>query len=215
MIHATKQESSTNDVYILLTDTGTRFTKLIKTFTSAPYNHASIALDVELNELVSFGRKRPTEPWSAGFIEENVYEGTFRHFPNTRCALLRLQMNQWQRAAIVQSIQSFREKKDIYRYNLIGLFGVLLNIELAPKHSYFCSQFVAEVLSSSGANLWSRPSALVTPNDFLKHAAFEVVYEGLLYDYPLLDQGKLNPLEVGQHPAVVPAPAYQVKKQAV
>ena len=45
-------------VYILLTDTGTLFTKSIKTYTKAPYNHASISFDVGLEELYSFGRKK-------------------------------------------------------------------------------------------------------------------------------------------------------------
>lgn len=179
-------------IYVLLTDTGTTFSKLIKAFTAAPYNHASIALDVELKELYSFGRKRPDNPWDAGFIEEDVYEGIYRFFPETRCVLLRLHVTKRRRAAIIQSIAGFRKQKDKYRYNLIGLLGVLLHHELAPRNYYFCSQFVAEVLRNSGYPLWSRPSALVTPNHFLKHPAFELVYEGYLFDYPLLDQNKVK-----------------------
>ncbi|MED4476449.1 hypothetical protein [Oceanobacillus caeni] len=38
-------------VYILLTDTGTFFTKLIKLYTKKPYNHASISFDSELSEV--------------------------------------------------------------------------------------------------------------------------------------------------------------------
>ena len=36
-------------IYILLTDTGTLFTRLIKIFTKKPYNHASISFDAELS----------------------------------------------------------------------------------------------------------------------------------------------------------------------
>src|SRR5690554_467422 len=68
-------------IYILLTDTGTLFARLIKRFTDAPYNHASIAFDAELKELFSFGRKNPTNPWDVGFVEENVSEGTYQLFP--------------------------------------------------------------------------------------------------------------------------------------
>ncbi|MDU5946686.1 MAG: hypothetical protein E6Z15_06375, partial [Paenibacillus macerans] len=41
-------------VYILLTNTGTLFTRVIKGYTGAPYNHASISFDRELSELYSF-----------------------------------------------------------------------------------------------------------------------------------------------------------------
>ncbi|HZG75546.1 MAG TPA: hypothetical protein VEZ72_06775 [Paenibacillus sp.] len=182
------RHASEKEVYVLLTDTGTRFTRVIKAFTNAPYNHASIALDPELKELYSFGRKRPTNPWRAGFIREDVREGTFRHFPNTRCALLRLRVSKRQRSAILAAIDEFRSRSERLRYNLIGLVGVPLRIDIAPKDAYFCSQFVAELLRGAGRPLWNRPSALVTPHDFLRHPAFELVYEGELYDYPGLTE---------------------------
>jgi len=196
-----------NEIYVLLTNTGTKFTRLIQAFTDAPYNHASLAFDPELKELYSFGRKRPTNPWFAGFIKENVYEGTYSRFPDTRCALLRLKVSARQRAAILQTVRRFQEQKDQYRYNLIGLLGVVFQVEMAPRNSYFCSQFVAEVLRNTGNPLWSRPSALVTPHDFLLHPAFERVYDGLLYDYPLLDRSRVSGIKG------IEASAYRVKEQ--
>ena len=181
-----------NSIYVLLTDTGTLFTSLIKRFTSAPYNHASFALDLELKELFSFGRKHPNNPWAGGFVEEDVYEGTFSHFPNTRCALLRLQVSRQQHADAIRIVRSFQNEQEAYRYNLIGLFGVLMNLDIGTKNAYFCSQFVAETLCNMGLPLWERPSTLVTPNDFLCHPAFEIMYEGPLYDYSHLDQEKLG-----------------------
>lgn len=49
-------------VFILLTNTGTLFTKVIQGYTRAPYNHASISFNRELSELYSFGRKNPNNP---------------------------------------------------------------------------------------------------------------------------------------------------------
>lgn len=185
------QQDVTNYIYVLLSDTGTCFTRLIKGFTGAPFNHASIVLDTDLQDIYSFGRKYAKNPLFAGFVKEDVYEGTFRHFPNTRCALLRISVTAEQRAAILQVIKAFDKKKHIYRYNLIGLLGVLFNVDLKPVDSFFCSQFVAEVLRFSDVQLWERTSALVTPNDFLLHEKFEVIYEGLLYEYPKLNRNRL------------------------
>lgn len=182
---------SESHIYVLLTETGTLFGRLIKQFTYAPYNHASLALDIELNDLYSFGRKQATNPWDAGFVREDVYEGTYRHFPNTRCVLLRLRVSRQQRARIIRFIQSFQRDRNHYRYNLVGLLGVVMKYGIEPKNAYFCSQFVAETLRSTGMALWNQPSSLVTPNDFYLHLGFEVVYEGFLYDYPLLNRKKL------------------------
>jgi hypothetical protein len=178
-------------IYVLLTETGTLFSQLIKQFTDAPYNHASLALDLELNDLFSFGRKHAKNPWVAGFIQEDIYEGTFRHFPGTRCVLLQVRVTQQQRAQMMRIIQSFSQEKNSYRYNLVGLLGVMMNVAIEPKNAYFCSQFVAQTLKNSGIPLWKQPPALVTPNDFLHHPAFDIIYEGYLYDYPLLDQKRL------------------------
>jgi hypothetical protein len=185
------EQNFSNNIYVLLSDTGTCFTRLIQGFTGAPFNHASLVLDENLQEVYSFGRKYAKNPLFAGFVKEDVYEGTFRHFPNTRCVLLRIPVSGEQRAAISQVIQQFNEKKHTYRYNLIGLLGVLLDVDFKLADSFFCSQFVAEVLRISGMKLWERPSALVTPNDFLVHEKFEVVYEGLLFDYPKLNRKRL------------------------
>lgn len=183
---------SDNQIYVLLTDTGTLFTSIIKHVTAAPYNHASLALDPELNRTYSFGRKQPDKPWFAGFVQEDVYEGTYRHYPDTRCMLLSLRVSpeQWEEATRV--ILTFEQNKQNYRYNLAGLFGVMMNVELNRKNAYFCSQFVAETLLRSGLALWDRPSSLITPEDFRRHPSFETIYEGRLYDYPLLDAKKID-----------------------
>ena len=185
-------------VYVLLTDTGTLFTKIIKRFTNAPYNHVSIVLDEGLNEIYSFGRKYPKNPLIAGFIREDVYNGTYRYFYDTRCQLLKIDVSSKEYSCIRNIIQSFNNNKDIYSYSLLGLVGVAIRYPINQRNKYFCSQFVSEVLEKSGLNLWNLPSALVTPNDFLLHPRFELVYEGRLYDYPLLDEGFLSNFSMNQ-----------------
>lgn len=178
-----KKEKS---VYVLLTDTGTLFTKVIKCFTNAPYNHVSIAFDENLFEIFSFGRKYPRNPLIAGFIKEDVYEGTYRYFYNTRCLLLKIDVSYMEYVRLKQTVQQFYQNRHIYSYNLLGLIGVVVHYPIMQKNKYFCSQFVAEVFERSGVELWHLPPALVTPNHFLSHPRFEIVYEGRLYDYPLL-----------------------------
>ena len=70
--------NETRRIYVMLTDTGTLFTNMIKMVTKAPMNHASIALDPELREVYSFGRKDPANPWAGGFIKEDVNGPLFK-----------------------------------------------------------------------------------------------------------------------------------------
>lgn len=179
-------------VYILLTDTGSLLTKIIKWYTNAPYNHVSIAFDEKLDEIYSFGRKHPRNPLNAGFVREDVYFGTYRYFDDTSCLLLMMDVSSSEYIRIRNVIQNFNLNKDKYSYNLLGLIGVAMDYPIHQENKYFCSQFVAEVFEKSGLNLWRLPPALISPDDFLKHPRFEVVYEGSLYKYPLLDHGLLT-----------------------
>ncbi|WP_062353868.1 hypothetical protein [Bacillus kwashiorkori] len=179
-------ENKEKVIYILLTDTGTLLNRIIKWFTDAPYNHVSLAFDDKLEEVYSFGRKQPRNPLIAGFVKEDVYTGTYRYFQNTRCLLLKINVTEDEFYNIREIIRYFDSNKDRYSYNLIGLLGVLFHHPVGRKNAYFCSQFVAEVFQRSGLDLWNLPPGLVTPNDFFMHHSFEIIYEGKLYEYPLL-----------------------------
>jgi hypothetical protein len=71
-------------------------------------------------------------------------------------------------------------------YNLLGLLGVTIGEPIEFSNSYFCSQFVAEILKRSGIRLWDKLPALVTPDDFRQHKQLNLIYEGKLFDYPAL-----------------------------
>lgn len=199
-------------IYVMLSDTGTLFTRAIKWFTNAPYNHASLVFDENLDEIYSFGRKKPKNPLFAGFVREDVYQGTYCHFQNTRCLILKIHVSEQEYYNIRGLVQYFDKNKELYSYNLVGLFGVLFNHPIGRKNSYFCSQFVADVFQKSGIALWNLPSALVTPNDFIKHPSFEMIYEGKLYDYPLLND-ELLPLGMSKSRlAMLYSPVTALKK---
>ena len=59
-------------LYIVLTYTGTVISKMIKGYTKDEFCHSSIALDLELNEMYSFGRKYTFTPIFAGFVHEHI-----------------------------------------------------------------------------------------------------------------------------------------------
>lgn len=170
-------------IYIVLTDSGTMLSRTIKHYTQAPYNHVSISFDEELTDMYSFGRKKPLNPLVAGFVKEDVCDGTYSYFPETTCAIYRYEVSVRTASKLKRIIRTFEENKEFYTYNLLGLFGVPLKVPISNGYSYFCSQFVAEVLKRAGLGLWEKPSALVTPEDFRDLKEFELIYEGQLNRY--------------------------------
>lgn len=170
-------------VYIVLTDTGSMFTRMIKFFTRKPYNHVSISLDEDLETLYSFGRLKPRNPFFGGFVEEKIDEGTFALFKNTRALVLQVPVSQEEYERLRYLIHAFLEDKDAYRYNLIGVLGALFDKPITRKNRYFCSSFVADISNQAGFLPLSRSPHLVRPDEFTKIEHAEIVYEGLLRNY--------------------------------
>ncbi len=173
------------DIYILLSDTGSVLTRMIKKFTASPYNHVSIGFEEDLEKLYSFGRRQPHNPFLGGFVEESIYSGTFKKFKNTRCMLLKFEVENEEYEMLQERISFFIENMDRYHYNFIGLIGAAFNKRVPRKSAYFCSEFVAQILYESNVNLWDIPPHMVRPYDFGQDARLEIIYEGLLRDYAL------------------------------
>jgi hypothetical protein len=168
-------------LYVLLTDTGTVLTKIIKLYTKKPHNHASIVIDEHFNKVYSFGRRNPRNPFFAGFVEENIRGGIFR---NADCAIYCITITEKQFQTLIGKINEMEEHKEDYRYNLIGLIAVMLNMEFDRKNAFFCSHFVATILKESGIDIKNqKPLSLVTPDDIKESASLELIYEGKLSSY--------------------------------
>lgn len=170
------------EIYILLTDTGSVLTRLIKTYTHRPYNHVSLSFDPDLDTLYSFGRKNPNNPFFAGFVEESIYRGTFKKFKNTKCMVLKYAVSEFHYEQLQDNIHYFVENKQKYTYNFLGLLGAAVNMKVSRKNAYFCSEFVADVLYRSDLNIWDVPPHRVRPYDFGEDDRFDIIYEGLLRD---------------------------------
>lgn len=168
-------------IYVLLTDTGTFFTKMIKLYTKKPHNHASLVIDEHFNMVYSFGRRNPRNPFIAGFVKENIRGSLFR---NADCAIYCVTITEKQFQKIIGKIREMEANKDDYRYNLLGLIAVVLNMEFDRKNAYFCSHFVATILEESGIQInKQKPLSLVTPHDIKESASLDLIYEGKLSSY--------------------------------
>ncbi|WP_102349058.1 hypothetical protein [Bacillus sp. Marseille-P3661] len=184
--------NSSEVVYILLTDTGTLFTKSIKKYTKAPYNHASISFDKDLNELYSFGRKNPNNPINGGFVKEDIKTGTYSKYPNTTCVIYQLDVTKREVEKMRRVLNVFKRSQSKFLYNLLGVVGVSINEPIEFSNSYFCSQFVSEILHRSGIRLWDKLPALVTPDDFRNSERLKLVYEGKLFEYPPIKEQNIG-----------------------
>ncbi len=168
-------------IYLLFLDTGTLLTKTINLFTQSSLNHVSIALDQSLTHVYSFGRKNPSNPFIGGFVRENLQTPFFR---KAKSAVYRVQISKLEYRLLEQRISMMEAQKHLYRYNTLGLLGVMINKELQRENAYFCSQFVATMLEDCGVHQYQKPAGLIRPQDIREWHELELIHQGNLCNYP-------------------------------
>lgn len=171
-------------IYIVLTQTGTKFSRFLRYATNYSFNHVSISFHKDLTEMYSFGRRNMYLPFIAGLVRENPGTGVFQKYADTTiCCIYELSVTQQQYDAIISTVGTFLQEQEKYKYNFMGLVAMKMNIPLYRKHHFVCSQFVAYVLENAGAVDFEKQSMLVVPQDFTEVENITEVYTGNLSQY--------------------------------
>ena len=171
-------------IYIMLSGTGTLFSKIIKLKLRDDCPHVSLILDNDFKKGYSFGRRKLRNPLIAGFTEE-TYEDWLNVFKNIKCEVYELNLSDEQYGDLLKNLDKFKVNKQKYRYHLIGVIGRGLGYNIKIENHYFCSQFVSEILMDSNAlDLGLEPICCVA-DMFRTCNKLKQVYRGSLDD--LLD----------------------------
>ncbi len=178
----TAEAPKTEKVYIVLSQTGTALSRVLKLITRAPYNHSSIAFSDDLRTMYSFGRARPYNPFVGKFVEESPDKGTFKRFKNTEILVLEFEVTSDACAEVGALIRQMMRERARYHYNYMGLFLAALRIHHEKADSYYCSEFVKAMAQKLGLDGVEKIPPIVKPIHFLG-LEHKVVYRGKLQDY--------------------------------
>ena len=166
------------NIYVLVTRCGTAMSSLIHFATGDTYTHVSFAYDDSLESLCSFARLHRMFPFPGGLIREEIWQGHFSKYRNVFCVLLSLAVPESVYRKIRCRVDEMLRERSRYRYFYRGAVCCRLGMRSRRPDHYFCSQFVAELLCSSGALSLSKDPSLVRPQDFLQFPQFHRVYAG-------------------------------------
>ena len=189
-------------IYLVFSKTGTWLSRLIYLFSRMKYAHTSISFDPTFTQMYSFGRLNPDNPFSGGFVVENLFGGVFKKFPQCTCMIYKIAVTEEQLLSLQAQVAAFLNEKEKYRYNLLGLFGVLFNKPLKRKKRYFCSQFVSELLIKSGIYASPKVPELIRTSDLFAIENKEIIYEGLVRELPAAypNLAAVSPVSPPNHP---------------
>lgn len=185
-------EEDQKNIYLVFSHSGTLVSKAIKFATKQRYSHVSISVNPKLDILYSFARRKIHNPFNAGFVSEDFDKGIFARLPNIKCKIYKVKVDEEKYNSICEIIDEFKENKEKFDYNILGLFSPLTGVPFARENHYFCSQFVAEVLKRSNVLELDKFPLLYSPYDLLKRVEnesykgkvdVEVCYEGELQKF--------------------------------
>lgn len=171
-------------VYIMLSATSSMLSTAIGAVTKQKYNHISISFDIELDEVYSFGRLNPNNPFSGGFSREQV---TSNFYLKAECQIYELDVTGEQLEKLRTIINQYNKNKHYYYYNLLGLITAWLNIPWDRPDAFFCSEFVSTILISADVLDNALIPSITRPHDIINNLNLALYYEGPMWQYKLKD----------------------------
>lgn len=142
-------------VKVLLTRHIDLSSHILSFVSSRGYTHASIGLEGD-PYFYSFNYR--------GFCIETMEKHKKHGVRESLC--YQVQVSEQAYAVLQNVIQRFRDCRSHFKYTRLGVFCCTFRVPFLWKNHYFCSQFVAELLHSSGAVRLNKPSYLYLPNQF-------------------------------------------------
>lgn len=167
-----KQEQ-TKTVTILLTKYTDLFSRFISLISKNGYSHASISIDGNEETFYSFSYK--------GFvIEKPKTKKSRKRTKESIC--IRMQVSEKSYSVIKEEIDGFLMNRSKFGYAKMGIVLCMLHIPYKFKNKYFCSQFVAEVLSQAEAVLLKKKESLYLPDHFLNENLCIFPYKQIVHN---------------------------------
>ena len=171
------EQSKTNCIYIVFSNTPGKMGRFIRAMTHGTYNHVSVALDGDLSEMYSFARLKRDTPFCGGF----VVEGSERYRFGGRAAKIsvcRVNVGEEGVEKVRDQIRRMREHSEIYVYNMISAMLAPWRKRVYVRDSFTCVEFAVSILSSAGVRL--------TDNCYSAMELYEQLRGGEVYrgEYP-------------------------------
>lgn len=186
-------------VYIVFSSTPYRMGKLIRQITRDSYNHVSVSLDWELQQMYSFARRYYKTPLYGGFVRESISR-YIREGHITQVCICSIPVSDEQYESLRGQLRDMEENKEHYLYNHLSAVAAIFRRSIKREDSYTCVEFCTDVLLQLGLEL--DPNRYYTIGQLHNILAKHIVYTG-----PLEADGKPDPEFYAESPLKHPSTA--------
>lgn len=165
-------------VFIVLTKGNSLLAKIIMGTTGDEFSHACIAFNPELTPIYSFGTKKigPKVP-EMGFVKTTPYSNVwFTNKSKVPYSIFITYVSSYNLEKMNRRLEYFTNNANDLKFSIMGLIRVFLHIKSPKRQHWFCSMFVAEILSA-GKTL-DKDSSLYRPETLKDISDVEFLYSG-------------------------------------
>jgi hypothetical protein len=184
MIHTHPRANRDYCIYLVLTETPTKFGSVIRKFAKIQYNHASIAFEEDLKYLYSFGRHQHKNPLNAGLVREYPDRFTLKRHSRVNVRIFRIPVTKTQYTLGKSRILEIRHDPEGYLYNLFSVLSYPVLKGFHTYKAYSCAEFTAHMLRYMGVlDEQGKQSCEYTPEELGNYFKDKLYFEGNLLDY--------------------------------
>lgn len=171
-------EASLEDenIYIIVSSTGSDVSEILSVFTRKQYNHASLSFDKDLNTIISYNGGEKVYP--PGLNQEMIE--FFNKKKDASMMVYALKTTKEQKQLVIDRIREINDKGSAYNF-----LGFVFKTTMRPN-IMFCSQFVYSTLQYAGLAYFEKIDGRVKPTDLIEldyHRKLEFSYEIFLNEY--------------------------------
>ncbi len=133
-------------IYVVLSQTPTKFGRFIRSKTKTKYSHTSISFDEKLEQLYSFGRAQHEIPMKAGLVKEFRERFSLNKIDYVPCKIYKIPVSQIDYARGLEMIKEIKYDTDGYLYNLFSVLTFPMFHGIATYKTFTCVEFTAYML---------------------------------------------------------------------
>ncbi len=141
-----------HNLYVLFSATPYKMGMFIRTVTCSTYNHVSLSLDPQLEELYAFARRYYKTPFYGGFVRETPGRYYHKGLPS-RVKLCRIPLTEAQYTELQALLSQMYRRREQYLYNHFSALAVPLRRRIPVQDAYLCVEFCVEILRRAGLDV--------------------------------------------------------------
>ena len=168
-------------IYVMISRTQTKFGGFLRKMGRLEYNHSSLGLDANLNELYAFARPQYRGVFLGRLVRETLVRYTLKNENLVPIKIFKLPISHTELSNLREELQTIISDTE-YVYNLFSVLTYPVTRGFSVYKAYNCTEFVAYILKKLNFPL-EKPAHTYRPDDFSKILEQYIVFAGDIREY--------------------------------